>query len=120
MDIEELRIFCLALPHATEDVKWGNDLCFCIGGKMFTVTGIETGNNSISFKCTPGKFAELIEIEGIIPARYVARYHWVTVENTGAIAKDELKRLIKNSYHLVWDKLPNKLKNTLQQNDNRN
>ena len=116
MNIEELRKFCLALPHATEDIKWGNDLCFCIGKKMFAVTGIEMAeNSSISFKCTPEKFAELTEIDGIIPAHYVARYHWVTVEKTDAIAQDELKDLIKNSYHLVWEKLPNKLKTSLPQ-----
>lgn len=116
MNIEQLRKFCLALPHVTEDVKWGNDLCFCIGKKMFAVTGMEMDeNNSISFKCTPEKFAELVEIEGIMPAQYVARYNWVTVEKTDAIAKDELKGLIKNSYHLVWEKLPNKLKSNLPQ-----
>jgi len=73
MNIEKLRKFCLSFPHATEDVKWGNDLCFCVGEKMFTVTGLEPAkNNAISFKCTPERFAELIEKDGI-PAPYVAR-----------------------------------------------
>ena len=40
MNIEQLRKYCLSFPHATEDVKWGNDLCFCVGGKMFCVTGL--------------------------------------------------------------------------------
>lgn len=34
MSIDALRRFCLSLPDATEDVKWGQDLAFCIGGKM--------------------------------------------------------------------------------------
>ena len=75
--------------------------------------GLETAVESISFKCTPEKFAELVEIEGIIPAHYVARYHWVSVENLDALPKAELKDLIKNSYKMVWEKLPNKLKNQL-------
>jgi len=37
MDIEQVRKFCLSLPHVTEKVQWGNDLLFCIGGKMFVV-----------------------------------------------------------------------------------
>jgi predicted DNA-binding protein (MmcQ/YjbR family) len=113
MNIEELRKFCLSMPHATEDVKWGNDLTFLVGKKMFAVTGLESGEQGISFKCTPEKFAELIERDGIIPAHYVARYHWVTVENTDALKPDELKDLIKNSYNLVCDKLPKKIKKEL-------
>jgi len=113
MNVEELRSFCLSLPHATEDVKWGNDLTFCIGKKMFAVTGLETAVQSISFKCTPEKFGELVEIEGIIPAHYVARYHWVTVENLDALPTAELKDLIKISYELVWEKLPKGLRNQL-------
>jgi len=113
MNIDELRQFCLSLPHATEDVKWGNDLTFCVGKKMFAVTGIETAQNVVSFKCTPEKFAELVELEGIIPAHYVARYHWVTVETRDALETAELKDLIENSYKMVLEKLPKKLKNEL-------
>lgn len=113
MNIDQLREFCLSMPHATEDVKWGSDLTFLIGGKMFAVTGLEAANVSVSFKCTPEKFAELVELEGIRPADYVARYFWVTVENTDALPADDLKSLITISYNMVRDKLPKKLKNEL-------
>src|SRR5215203_4605001 len=113
MNIDELRKFCLSMPHATEDVKWGNDLTFLVGGKMFAVTGLDAAQGTISFKCTPEKFAELIEKEGIRPAHYVARYHWVTVENTDALKAVELKDLIQNSYRMVWEKLPKGVKNKL-------
>jgi predicted DNA-binding protein (MmcQ/YjbR family) len=49
MNIEELREFCMALPGVTEDVKWGNDLCFSVGKKMFTVTSVD-GDGGISVK----------------------------------------------------------------------
>lgn len=116
MNLEEFRAFCLSFPGATEDVKWGDDLTFCIGGKMFAVTGLETSAQGISFKCTPEKFAELVEREGIRPAHYVARYHWVTVEKTDALKTDELKELIGKSYEMVRDKLPKKLRNDLFSN----
>jgi predicted DNA-binding protein (MmcQ/YjbR family) len=114
MNIDELRKFCLSFPGATEDVKWGNDLTFLVGNKMFAVTGLEAAQTAVSFKCTPEKFAELVERDGIIPAHYVARYHWVTVENMGALKPDELKNLIENSYRMVREKLPKKLKNELE------
>ena len=49
---------------ATEDIKWGADLCFCVGAKMFCVTGADSISGGLSIKCTPEKFAELIEREG--------------------------------------------------------
>ena len=116
MNLEEIRQFCLSLTGATEDVKWENDLTFCVGGKMFAVTGLESGAQGVSFKCTPEKFAELTEREGIRPAHYVARYHWVTIEDLNAVNSDELKNLIINSYNMVRHKLPKKLQNELSEN----
>ncbi|MFN2501181.1 MAG: MmcQ/YjbR family DNA-binding protein [Pyrinomonadaceae bacterium] len=113
MNVEQLRTFCLGLPGATEDVKWGNDLCFSIGSKMFCVTGVDANEGGISFKCTPEVFGELVERDGIIPAHYVARYHWVTVEKMTAVSQDELKELINNSYQLVLNKLPKKLRDSI-------
>jgi predicted DNA-binding protein (MmcQ/YjbR family) len=108
MNIEQLRKFCLAFPGATEDIKWGNDLCFNVGGKMFTVTGVDSSDAGISLKTTPEKFAELTERPGIIPAHYVARYHWITIEDLKAVTPAELKDLIRASYQMVFDKLPAK------------
>ena len=114
MDIEEIRTFCLSFPFATEDVKWGNDLAFCVGEKMFTVVVIEQSEQTaMSFKCTPEKFAELVEMDGIFPAPYVARYHWVALERFDALSQNDLKDLIKQSYQMVWEKLPPKVKKKL-------
>ncbi|HEX3100961.1 MAG TPA: MmcQ/YjbR family DNA-binding protein [Pyrinomonadaceae bacterium] len=113
MNIEQLRKFCLAFPGATEDIKWGADLCFSVGAKMFCVTGADAVNGALSLKCTPEKFDELIEREGIDPAAYVGRYKWVHIADLGAVTPDELKSLIAESYQLVFDKLPPKIKKTI-------
>src|SRR4030095_13736265 len=111
MDLETIRKYCLSLPHVTERVQWGNDLLFCIGNKMFAVAGLDAKYpTKLSFKCTPEKFAELVEMEGIIPAPYVARYHWVALEDLNALPQKELKALLKNAYQLVHDKLPKKVR----------
>lgn len=111
MDVEQIRKFCLSMPHATEKVQWGNDLVFKIGEKMFAVVGLDTRyDTKLSFKCTPEKFAELVEQEGIIPAPYVARYHWVALQDLNALPPRELKELLKNAYQLVRDKLPAKVR----------
>ncbi len=113
MNIEQLRKYCLSFPGTTEDIKWGADLCFCVGAKMFCVTSVDSSDSGISFKCTPEKFEELIEREGIDPAAYVARYKWVHISNLGAVSPKELKELIAKSYQLVFDKLPLKIKKSI-------
>ena len=113
MNIEQLRKFCLSFPGATEDVKWGADLCFSVGAKMFCVTGADS-MGGLSLKCTPEKFEELIEREGIDPAAYVGRYKWVHIDDLNAVTAAELKSLIEKSYQLVFDKLPPKIRKTIK------
>jgi predicted DNA-binding protein (MmcQ/YjbR family) len=109
MDIEGVRKFCLSLPHVDEKVQWGNDLLFRIGEKMFAVVALEPSHGAaLSFKCTPEKFAELVERNGIFPAPYVARYHWVALERFDALRDSELKELLTNAYQLILEKLPPK------------
>ena len=113
MNIEQLRKFCLAFPGAAEDIKWGSDLCFCVGAKMFCVTGADSIQSGMSIKCTAETFSELIEREGIDPAAYVGRYKWVRIVDLNAVTPDELKSVIGKSYELVFDKLPPKIKKTI-------
>src|SRR5437773_11534997 len=115
MDIETTHIFCLSFPHVTEEVLWGNDLVFKIGGKMFAVIGLDAASDHcLSLKCTPEKFAELIEKDGINPAPYVARYHWVALERFNALSDKELKTLLRTAYELVFAKLPKRLRSELE------
>ena len=41
MNLESLREFCLSLPGATADIKWGQDLVFSVGKKMFCAVNTE-------------------------------------------------------------------------------
>ena len=72
MDIETVRSYCLSLPAATEDIKWGQDLCFSVAGKMFCVAGLE-GPLTVSFKVRDEEFDEMADSPGMRPAPYVAR-----------------------------------------------
>jgi predicted DNA-binding protein (MmcQ/YjbR family) len=115
MDIESTRAYCLSFPHSTEKVQWGNDLVFKIAGKMFAVVVLEGASKyCLSFKCTEETFAELVEQDGIDPAPYSARYHWVALERFDVMGEKELKALLRNSYDLVFEKLPKKIKSELE------
>ena len=110
MNIESIQKYCLSFPSATEGIKWENDLVFMIAGKMFAAVALHPSENGrLSFKCTPEEFAELIEREGIIPAPYAARHHWVSVTDFKALPQSEWKRLLRDSYDMVRAKLPKKV-----------
>jgi predicted DNA-binding protein (MmcQ/YjbR family) len=99
MRTDAIREFCLTFPQATENLQWGDELCFKIGGKIFVMLGLD--NARLCFKCTPETFAELIEREDVRPAPYVGRYKWVMLDRLDAVGWDELRELISQSYEMV-------------------
>lgn len=111
MDIEWLQNFCGTLPAVTEDIKWGNDLCFCIGDKMFCVAGLNE-TLKVSFKVSEDEFEELCSRKGVIPAPYMARHKWILAEST-SFKKKEWEHYIHQSYEMVREKLPAKIKKGL-------
>jgi predicted DNA-binding protein (MmcQ/YjbR family) len=113
MNVDWLREVCLSFPGATEQIQWGNDLLFKVGGKMFAVTPLEPAPICLSFKASPENFADLTERPNIIPAPYLARAQWVALETRDALPRDELAHLLRESYDLVFAKLSKKSKDTL-------
>lgn len=114
MDIESLRRYCLQFPHSTENVQWGADLCFKVDGKLFVVTSLEPGPVRLVFKCSPEAFVELCEQPGIRPAPYLARAQWVALEELHTLPDSELRERIAASYQLVWERLPKKRREELE------
>lgn len=113
MNVDWLRRVCLGFPGASEQIQWGYDLVFKVGGKMFAVTSLEPAPVWLSFKVTPDNFAELTERPNIVPAPYLARAQWVALESKDALSPDELQSLLRNSYDLVFAKLPRKIRTSV-------
>jgi predicted DNA-binding protein (MmcQ/YjbR family) len=101
MSVESIRRFCLSFPQATENLQWGDDLCFKVGGKIFALLSLSSVPPRLMFKCTPEKFTDLVEHEDIVPAPYVGRYKWVSFERLDVLSWSELKGLIEQSYGMV-------------------
>lgn len=112
MEIEVIRKFCLSLPAATEDIKWGNDLVFSVGAKMFCVSSLDQPYK-FSFKVSDEEFEELSNRDGFMPAPYMARAKWVLVTDPSKLNKKEREKYIKQSYELVKKKLTKKQKSEL-------
>ena len=108
-DVDWIRELCLSFPEVTEDMPWGDDLCFKVRGRIFTGVVLSDGRfPRLTLKCAPETFHELIEIEGIAPAPYVGRYKWIQISKSNLLAADEIESLIRQSYDLVATKAPRK------------
>lgn len=103
---------CRALPGTTEDVKWGNNLVFSVGGKMYAVFDLPEGE-PLSFKTNPEAFEILVQQPGIRPAPYLARHAWVTLNRRDVMPEDALKDLIQEAHGIVAGKLSKKLRESL-------
>src|SRR5882762_9341267 len=113
MNVDWLRELCLSFPGAVEQIQWGSDLLFKVGGKMFAATPLEPAPVCLSFKASPEHFAELTERPNVIPAPYLARAQWVTLQTWDALPAHELARLLRDSYDMVFAKLPKKIRDAV-------
>jgi len=114
MDTEGIRKICKKHAGVTEDIKWEHDLVFSVGGKMFCVVGLDQTPVSASFKVQDEEFEELSNRPGFKPAPYVAKYKWVLIDDIRQLSKSNWEIYIQQSYSLVKDKLPKKIKKQLE------
>ena len=103
----------MQMPKVTENVKWGHDLVFSVGGKMFCVAGLDQSPTSASFKVKDEEFEEMCNWPYFKPAPYVAKYKWVLIEDITKMKRTDWHKYLKQSYNLVKDKLPTKIKKQL-------
>jgi len=114
MNIEEIQNLCKQLPGVTEDIKWGSDLCFSVGGKMFLVAGLELSPVTASFKVTDEQFEEMSSKPGFKPAPYMAKHKWIYLDDISLMNKQEWKFYINQAYVIIKQKLPKKLQEQLK------
>jgi len=119
LDFESVREVCLSMPGATEQIQWGADLVFKVGGKMFAVMGTQAAApegphaNVMSLKTSDDDFDRLTAREGIIPAPYLARAKWIAIERYDVLSGQELDTLVRSAYALVAAKLPTRVRASL-------
>lgn len=114
MHIEQLRELCLALPGTSEGIKYGDQLCFMVMGKVFCSSNLKHLDRA-SFKVEEELFEEICEREGIVPAPYGgAKFKWVQVTHFDHLSDVEWKNFIKKAYELIKAKLPKKVQAALE------
>ncbi len=120
MDADLLRVFLRKLPHVVETMQWGANLVFwvgdkAIGGKMFALVNLEEdGRGVISYAAGPERYAELLETEGVLPAPYFARIHWVCVERWQVFPTTRWQEELRSAHALTLPKLTKKTRGILE------
>jgi predicted DNA-binding protein (MmcQ/YjbR family) len=114
MDIETLREYCLSKKGAAECLPFGDDaLVFKVMGRMFALL-ILGDRVSINLKCEPEKAIELREqYPSVIPGYHMNKMHWNTIIINGSVPENLVYQWITESYRLVAEGLPNKLRKKL-------
>ena len=101
----EFRKLALHFPEASEAAHMGHP-DFRVGGKIFAILAVDSLPPKLCFKCTPEKFAELVEHPEIIPAPYLGRYKWVLLQRLDGLRTAKVEDLIRESYRMVQAKVP--------------
>ncbi len=120
LDRDTYNAFCASLPHSTHVVQWGNSDVWKIGGKIYSVSGVNKREPaySVSFKCSEIAFEMLRDTPGCRPAPYLASrgMKWIQRVSDESVSDDDLKDYVKSSYRIVSLGLTKKLQKELDLN----
>ncbi len=117
MNAERVRTLLLGLPHVVETEQW-DGLVFWVGdkhvgGKMFVMLPLDGSSPLISYPAGAERFGEVVEREGVIPAPYFARIHWVAAKRWDVFREREWEEELRAAHAITYEKLPAKVKATL-------
>ncbi|MDI1257063.1 MAG: MmcQ/YjbR family DNA-binding protein [Flavobacterium sp.] len=123
MNIQLYFDYCLSKKGVTEHFPFDEDtLVFKVGGKMFALSSLsewEKGSPSANLKCDPEKADELrAEYDGINPGWHMSKVHWNTVKINADVPDKLLKKLIDDSYELVFKSLTKKIQTEITELEN--
>ena len=107
-----LKRLCLSFPGATEEFPFSEGVSvFKVAGKMFALTRLSARPLAISLKCEP-ELAEQLRATypAVAPGYHLNKRHWNTVTVDGTIDDAMLHDLVEDSYDLVVDGLPRRVR----------
>ena len=126
MTLNGFRSYCLSLKGVEADFPFDEKtLVMRVMRKMFALTNIsestEMGERVPAFYSINLKFeSETIEdvrasFESVVPGYHMNKKHWNSVIMDGTIDDSQIKQWIDNSYELIVNSLPKKLKEELEE-----
>lgn len=112
MNIEEVREYCLTLKNATECFPFDDvNLVFKVEDKMFLLLPLDAVEPKISLKCSTDYVEELRDrYQAVEPAYHFNKKYWNSIFLGRDMEDDEIKRWIFHSYREVIAKLPKRIR----------
>lgn len=111
MNIDQVKTYCHSLAGAAE-LELGppsNILLFQLLDKKFAYFKTSPPEQwRFSLRVHPERFLELTDQPGIKPARYMGRFHWITIVDVAAMPAATLCELIDASYQKARSSLNQK------------
>ncbi|GAA0525727.1 putative DNA-binding protein (MmcQ/YjbR family) [Rhizomicrobium palustre] len=102
MRYAEIERFCLSLPATSSVVQWGGVHVFKVGGKMFALLSpMEERPQTLAFKVSDDSFHILTQQDGIAPAPYLAKSHWIQLDKLDLMGAKELKAYLTRAHGLI-------------------
>jgi|TARA_B100000965_G_scaffold399236_1_gene418801 predicted DNA-binding protein (MmcQ/YjbR family) len=120
MNVASVKQFCRSFAGVTEKISGhpANILTYSVADKKFAYFKTsEPEQWRFSFRATPQRFLELTDQPGIRPARYMHRFHWVTVVKVASMDEAYLRELIQWSYDTALSALPKKVQREIRGGD---
>lgn len=99
--VARLKAHCGRFAGSVETLHGhpSNILVYAVGGKTFAYFKTsEPERWRFSLRVTPGRFLELTDVPGVKPARYMGRFHWVTIVKVQEFPSPYLVELVEASY----------------------
>ena len=109
MDKHDLKARCLALPGASEEFPFNDEVSvFKVGGKMFALCSLDAEPPlQLSVKCDPELAVQLRSAHPAIgPGYHLNKRHWNTLTLDGSLPDQMVTDLLGDSYDLVVASLP--------------
>lgn len=113
MDITDVKQLCLSFTAATvaERGEPANVLTYKVKGRNFAYFKTsEPERWRFSIRVSPARFLELTDQPGVKPARYMHRFHWITIVKIDEFDSEYLTELIDWSYRKACESLSKKTK----------
>ena len=113
--LDEVRAALLMLPRVTETLQWGGRLVFwtmdkAVGGKMFAIADLEAVDRAVfAFAAGPQRAPRLLEYDGVCPAPYLARAHWVACDHWQVLSLENLLHEASAAYEYVAGRMPTRV-----------
>ena len=111
MKISEVKEYCKSFRGVIGVVEGdpSNILVYKVGDKKFAYFKTsEPEKWRFSIRVSSSRFLELTDQTGIKPARYMHRFHWITIVQTSSVDSSYLKELIQWSYNKALTTLSKK------------